>query len=41
MHRIELAAFDARDLGADERGAVSKVLRADVGPLLELAVVGG
>src|SRR5207244_5739432 len=40
-HRIELAAFDARDLRADERGAVGEVLRAVLGPLLELAVVGG
>ncbi len=38
---VELAAFDARDLGADQRGAVREVLRAVLGPHLELAVVGG
>ena len=40
-HRVNIAAFDARDLRADQRGAVLEVLRAVVGPLLELAVVAG
>ena len=38
---IELAAFEARDLGADQRGAVLEILRAILRPHLELAVVGG
>ena len=38
---IELAAFDAGDLRADQRGAVLEILRAILGPDLELSVVGG
>ena len=38
---VELAAVEAGDLGADQRGAVGEVLRAVASPLLELAVVAG
>ena len=38
---IELAAFDAGDLGADQRGAVLEILRAVLRPDLELLVMGG
>ena len=38
---VELAAFQAGDLGADQRGAVLEVLRAILRPDLELSVVGG
>ena len=38
---IELAAFEARDLRADQRGAVREILRAVLRPDLELSVVGG
>src|SRR5262245_10377123 len=36
---IELAALNARDLGAHQCGAVFKILRADLRPYLELFVV--
>ncbi len=36
-----VAAFNARDLGADQRGAVFEVLRAILRPDLKLSVVGG
>ena len=36
---VELAAFDACDLRADQRGAVFEILRAILGPYLELSVV--
>jgi hypothetical protein len=39
-HRLGIAALDACELGADERGAVFEVFRAVLGPLLELAMVG-
>ena len=38
---IELPAFDARDLRADQRGAILEIVRAIRRPDLELAVVGG
>src|SRR6267142_1756430 len=38
-HRVGMAALDARDLGADEYGAVLEVRWAVLGPLLELAMV--
>ena len=38
---VELAAFDACDLRADQRGAVLEILRAVLRPDLELPVVGG
>ena len=41
MLGVELAAFDPRDLRADQRGAVLEVLRAILRPDLELSVVGG
>jgi hypothetical protein len=36
---IELATFDVRDLGADQRSAVLEILRAICRPDLELSVV--
>ena len=36
---VELAAFEACDLGADQRGAVLEILRAILRPDLELPVV--
>ena len=36
---IELAALDAGDLGADQRGAVLEILRAILRPDLELPVM--
>ena len=41
MLGVELAAFDARDLRADQRGAVFEILRAVLRPDFELSVVGG
>ena len=38
---VELAAFDACDLGADQRGAVLEILRAILRPDFELPVVSG
>src|SRR6266853_1363973 len=38
---VELAAFEARNLGGDERCAVCEVRRAQLGPLLELVMVSG
>ena len=38
---LHLPTFQACDFGADERGAVFEVVRAVLGPLLELAMVGG
>ena len=38
---VKLAPFEARDLRADQRGAAREVLRAVLGPVLELAMVGG
>ena len=38
---VELAAFEAGDLGAGQGGAACEVLRAVPGPLSEPAVVGG
>ena len=40
-HGIELAAFEAGDLRAHQRGAVCKVLGAVLRPDRELSVVGG
>ena len=37
--RLELAAFDARDLRADQRGAVLEILRAILRPDFELSVM--
>src|SRR5262249_1973778 len=37
---IERAIFDARDLSSDERGASLEVLRAVLGPLPDLAMLG-
>src|SRR4029077_3653949 len=39
-HRVGIAAVNARDLGANELGAVFEVFRTVLGPLLELAMVG-
>ena len=36
---VEVPAFDPRDLGADERGAVLEIVRAIVRPGLELFVM--
>src|ERR1700733_15717517 len=38
---VELAAFEGGDLGGDQSRAVRKVLRAVLGPFLELAIMGG
>src|SRR6185295_17644546 len=38
---VQLPAFQARNLGGDERRAVCEVRRAQRGPLLELVMVGG
>ena len=38
---VQLPAFQARNLGADERRAVCEVRRAQRGPLLELVMVSG
>ena len=38
---VELAAFEACDLGGDQSRAVREVLRAVLRPLLELAMVEG
>ena len=38
---IELAAFDARDLGANQRGAVLEIFGAILRPYFELSVMGG
>ena len=38
---IELTAFDPRDLGADQRGAVLEIVRAIRRPDLQLPVVRG
>src|SRR5882757_3131999 len=40
-HSIDVTAFQARDLGSNQRGAVFEVLRALLGPDLELPVMGG
>ncbi len=40
-HGIEVAAFYSRDLRADERGTVFKILRAILRPDLELSMVSG
>ena len=40
-HRIDVTAFQARDLGADQCRAVFEILRALPGPDLELPVMGG
>ena len=41
MLGIELAAFDACDLRAHQRGAVFEILRAILRPYFELSVVSG
>src|ERR1700751_5837820 len=38
---IEFASFDPGDLGADERGAIFKILRAIFCPYFQLSVVRG
>ncbi len=40
-HGVDIAAFQASDLGSDQRGAVFEVLWALLGPDLELPVMGG
>src|SRR5712691_699606 len=39
-HRVNIAAVDASNLGADQRGAVVEILRAIRRPDLERSVVG-
>ena len=40
-HRLDIAAVDARDLGAHQRSAVLKILRAVRRPHVEVTVMGG
>ena len=40
-HRVQIASFEARCLGANQRRAIAEVLRAVVSPYFELALVSG
>src|SRR5216683_4768111 len=40
VHRVNIAAVDASNLGADQRGAGFEILRAILRPYFELPVMG-
>src|SRR6266404_1879264 len=41
VHRVNIAAVDASNLGADQRGASFEIVRAILRPYFELPVEGG